>query len=63
MKDYDSEQVFNCDESGLQFCLLPKKTLAYGFKKIAEGRKKSKDRVTVGACVNVTESIKLVLFL
>jgi len=61
MKDYELEQVFNCDETSLQFCLLPHKTLAHGMERRAECRKKSKDHVTVGACANVTGIIKLPL--
>ena len=57
MKDYELEQVFNCDETGL----LPHKTLAHGMERRAEGRKKSKDGVTVGACANVIGNIKLPL--
>ena len=60
---YDTEQVFNCDETGLQFRLLPQKTLAHAFEKRAEGRKKSKDRVTISACANATGTIKLPLLL
>jgi len=61
MKDYELEQVVNCDETGLQFHLLPHKTLAHGMERTAEGTKKSKDRVTVGACANITGNIKLPL--
>jgi transposase-like protein len=58
---YSEDQVFNCDETGLQFRLLPAKTLASLFEQRAEGRKKAKERVTVSACSNVTGSIKLPL--
>ena len=40
-------QIFNCDETGLNFRLLPNKTQAAHFEKSADGRKKSKDRVTI----------------
>ena len=60
---YSHDQVFNCDETGLQFCLLPAKTLARLFEKRAEGRKKAKKRVTVSACANVIGSIKLPLLI
>ena len=49
-------QIFNCDETGL---LLPDKTLASSFEKSADGKKKSKDRVTINA--NATGSMKLPL--
>ena len=61
--DYDTEQVFNCDETGLQFRLLPQKILARAFENSAEGRKMSKDRVTISACANATGTIKLPLLL
>jgi len=61
MKDYELEQVFNCDETGLQFRLLPHKTFAHGVERRSEGRKKSKDRVTIGVCANFTGNIKLPL--
>ncbi len=37
------DQIFNCDETGLYFRLLPEKTLAASFEKSAKGQKKSKD--------------------
>ena len=63
MSGYDTEQVFNCDNTGLQFCLLPQKTLVHGFEKRAKGKKKSKDCVTICACANITGTIKLPLLL
>ena len=61
IENYTHDQIFNCDETGLQFRLLPQKTLACLFEKRAEGRKKIKDRVTLNACANITGSIKLPL--
>ena len=61
MSEYSTEQVFNCDETGLQYRLLPQKTLVSLFEKRAEGRKKCKDRVTICACANVNGNIKLPL--
>ena len=51
-KAYSLDQIFNCDETGLNFGLLPAKTLARSFEKSADGRKKSKDRVTLNLCSN-----------
>lgn len=59
--DYCLDQVFNCDETGLYYKLLPKKTLAAHFEKSADGRKTQKERVTISACSNVTGTIKLPL--
>ena len=60
---FSMHQIFNCDETGLYYRLLPDKTLAASFEKTADGRKKSKDRVTINACSNATGSIKLPLHL
>ena len=60
---YSHDQIFDCDEAGLYYCLLPQNTLAGSYERRADGRKKSKDRVTVNACANVTVSIKLPLLL
>lgn len=56
---YSLDQIFNCDETGLNFRLLPTKTLAQSFQKSADGRKKSKDRVTLNLCSNASGTIKL----
>ncbi len=54
-------QLFNCDETGLYWRLMPRKTLITAREKDAKGFKKPKDRVTLMACANVTGSIKLPL--
>ena len=62
---YALNQIFNCDETGLYYKLLPKKTLASHFEKCADGRKSQKERVTINACSNAYAlgSIKLPLLL
>ena len=60
-KGFNLDQIFNCDETGLNFRLLPNSTLATAFEKSADGRKKSKERVTVNACANASGTIKLPL--
>lgn len=55
-------QIFNCDETGLYYQLLPK-TLAAHSEKRADGRKKAKQRVTINACSNASGTIKLPLLL
>ncbi|XP_065840186.1 jerky protein homolog-like [Oscarella lobularis] len=60
---YSLDQIFNLDETGLQFRLLPEKTLAGAFEKSAAGRKKAKDRVTLAACSNASGSIFLPLLM
>jgi len=61
LAEYSTEQIFNCDETGLQYRQLPRKTLGSLFEKGAEGRKKCKDRITICACANITGTIKLPL--
>ena len=56
---YDLNQIFNCDETGLCYRLLPKKTLADACETKADGGKKAKDRITVNACANITGEIKM----
>ena len=60
-KQLSLDQIFNCDETGLYYRLLPQATLAMSFEKSADGRKKSKDRITINACSNASGSIKLPL--
>ena len=55
------DQIFNCDETGLNFRLLPDKTLAASFETSADGRKKSKERVNINTCSNASGTIKLPL--
>jgi hypothetical protein len=62
-ENFSLDQIFNCDETGLYFRLLPDKTLASFFEKSPAGSKKSKDRVTVSACANASGRIKLSLLL
>ena len=54
-------QIFNGDETGLYFRLLPDVTLAASFEKTADRRKKTKDHITLNACFNVSGTIKLPL--
>ncbi len=58
-KTLSLHQIFNSDETGPYFRLLPDSSLASSFEKSADGRKKSKDRVTLNVCSNPTGSIKL----
>ena len=55
------EQLYNCNETGLQYRMLPDKTLACRHEKGAAGMKKQKDRVTLMACSNATGKHKLPL--
>lgn len=62
-KSLTLSQIFNCDETGLYWKLLPNKTLVAAHEKEAKGYKMPKDRVTLMACANATGSIKLPLVL
>ena len=55
------DHIFNCDETGLNYRLLPQKNLVAAFEKCADGRKKAMDRVTINACSNASGSFKLPL--
>ena len=48
------EQLYNCDETGLCYKMLPSKTLASRSEKEASSMKNQKDRVTLMACCNTT---------
>ncbi|GBC08828.1 hypothetical protein RclHR1_08410001 [Rhizophagus clarus] len=56
INNFDLENVFNCDETGLYWELKPSKTLSIGpFSRI----KKSKNRITLLLTFNATGSVKL----
>ena len=56
-------QIFNCDETGLNFRLLLDKTLVASFEHSADERKLMEEswteRVTITACTNATGPIRL----
>ena len=54
-------QLFNCDESGLYWMLMPNKTIVHSREKEAKEYKKPKDSVKLMACAKATRSIKLLL--
>ena len=58
-KGFTMDQLFNCDETGLNYRLLPSVTMAPSFEKHASGRKKAKERVTLNLCSNASGTIKL----
>ncbi|XP_022172011.1 jerky protein homolog-like [Myzus persicae] len=55
------DQVYNADESGLFWKMLPLKTLAAQSEKSAPGHKSSKERLTIMTCSNTTGSHKIKL--
>jgi len=56
---YEPRDVYNADEMGLFFNVLPDRTLAYKGES-CHGGKRSKDRLTVLLCVNSDGSDKQV---
>ena len=61
-KTYSKHQIFDCDETRLYFRMSPGYTLA-SVHNWPDGTKKSKDRMTINACENVSGTIKLPLLL
>jgi hypothetical protein len=55
------EQVYNCDETGLNWKALPQKTLASLSETSAPGFKVQKDRITLMVCENATGNHRLPL--
>lgn len=56
-----ADQVFNCDETGLYYKMLPQKTLSATTENGVSGMKGNKDHVTIMACSNASGSLKLPL--
>ena len=57
LASYDPNDVYNMDETGLFYQLLPNSTLATS---PVSGKKKQKERITVALCSNATRTDKLV---
>ena len=55
---YDPVNIFNCDETGLFYNLMPDRSLAV-HRNDCRGGKKSKERYTVMFCANWDGSEKL----
>jgi hypothetical protein len=60
IKDYEPMNIFNADEFGLFYKLMPNSTYIFNGKKCKTG-KKSKERITVLVCANMNGSEKLKL--
>jgi transposase len=57
LKDYSPDQIYNADETGLFFRLLPDKT--FEFKDVkCHGGKQSKDRLTALVCANMSAHVR-----
>lgn len=62
LEGYDPKDIFNCDEFGLFYKMMPKRSLSYKGKQ-CKGGKLSKERVTGFMCTNMdgSEKEKLVI--
>lgn len=58
LQGYSKDQIFNADETGLNFKMLPKRSLASRDEKSAPGHKMNKQRVTVLFCSNASGSFR-----
>jgi DDE superfamily endonuclease/Tc5 transposase DNA-binding domain/CENP-B N-terminal DNA-binding domain len=56
LSQYRPEDVYNADETGLFFQMIPNQTLA---TKPVKGKKKDKERITILLCTNATGTDKL----
>jgi hypothetical protein len=58
---YDPENVYNMDENGLFFCLLPRYSILMLNEDISStrGKKKAKDRVSLIVCANASRTHKI----
>ncbi|XP_028649015.2 jerky protein homolog-like [Erpetoichthys calabaricus] len=61
ISSYSPQQVYNADETGLNFKALPTKSLASQEERSAPGFKMDKQRLTVLACSNASATNKLPL--
>lgn len=52
------QKLYNADETGLFWKMLPEKTLAHSKENTAPGRKSSKERITISPCSNSDGSHK-----
>lgn len=59
LKGYTKDQIFNADETGLNFKMLPKRSLTSRDEKRVPGHKMNKQRVTVLFCSNASRSFRL----
>ena len=59
---HSPEDIFNCDETGLFYKVLPTKSLVEK-NKICSGTKETKDRLTILLCANMSDTEKLELLM
>lgn len=59
--NYQLENIYNADETGLQYRSLPDKTLVLSNEEEVAGRKPMKERLTIMVCANATGSHRIPL--
>uniref|UniRef100_H2ZVN5 HTH CENPB-type domain-containing protein n=1 Tax=Latimeria chalumnae TaxID=7897 RepID=H2ZVN5_LATCH len=59
---YEPDCIYNCDKSGIFYCAIPDRILAFKDKKLSSS-KKSKERLTILFCCNTTGKHKLPLLI
>ena len=60
LQEYDPEDVYNADETGLYYQATPDGSLSYAYEQLS-GSKKAMDRITVLCCTNMTGKTKVKL--
>ena len=60
LQEYEAKDIYNCDESGLFYRILPNRTLAFKGQKCAGG-KMSKERISIMFCSNMDGSDRVPL--
>ncbi|XP_068613843.1 tigger transposable element-derived protein 1-like [Brachionichthys hirsutus] len=58
-EDYGAQQVFNCDETGLFWKKMPRRTFITMEEKKMPGHKPMKDRLTLALCANASGDCKI----
>ncbi|GFT42071.1 tigger transposable element-derived protein 1 [Nephila pilipes] len=58
-QEYISQQVFNCDETGLFWKKMPNRTYITAEEKMMPGHKPMKDRLILALCANACGDCKI----
>ncbi|XP_018403653.1 PREDICTED: jerky protein homolog-like [Cyphomyrmex costatus] len=56
---YSLEQIYNCDEIGLNYKMLPTKILAWHEESLGPSNNRNKEKITILACSNATGNHKI----
>ena len=60
---YELDQIYNMDETGINYKMLPTKTLTHKNEKATCGFKINKERITASLCANASGTHKFPLFI